>query len=140
MKPQSKVRLLVLTILAVLRALVAIPNFARARRTTSMNGCWLNLMWIETAKAQWARDQRKASKTTPTQDELMPYLAKVAPMWDGRRVRPARLQAHFPTCTLTNAPYLLGTVGTRTRCQTQSWAPELHAWDEAEYRYHYNLK
>jgi hypothetical protein len=37
-------------------------------------------MWIETAKTQWALDQRKSPEVTPTRDELLPYLARVTPM------------------------------------------------------------
>ncbi len=57
-------------------------------------------------------------------------------MWDGRRVRRVQPPTDFPTCFLTNAPYLLGNVSTRVACPTVRTLPNVHAWDEADYRYH----
>jgi hypothetical protein len=140
MNSPSKFRLLLLGGLLLVAVLTAIPYFAKARRTTSINSCQFNLMWIETAKAHWALDQSKSPDATPTPDELLPYLARVTPMWDRRHVRTDHPPDVFPTCFLTNAPYLLGTVSTRVACPTVRTLPDLHAWDEAEYRYHYDLE
>jgi hypothetical protein len=139
-KGYSKLRLLILVLLAALTIFTVLPFLAKARRTTSMNSCFYNMMWIETAKARWALAETKAPTETPTPDELLPYLAKVIPMWDGQKTKPERPPTAFPTCILTNQPYAIGNVATRIQCPTASWAPALHAWDESEYRYHYGLK
>jgi hypothetical protein len=105
-----------------------------------MNSCFFNLMWIETAKALWASDLGKSPTDTPTPDDLLPYLAQVTPMWDRRHVRSLQPANDFPICFLTNTPYLLGSVATRVACPTVRTLPDLHVWDEAEYRYHYSLQ
>jgi hypothetical protein len=139
-KGHSKLRLLTLLLLAALAVFAVLPFLARARRTTSMNSCFYNMMWIETAKAQWALAEAKALSASPTPDELLPYLAQVTPMWDGQATGSKHPPTVFPTCILTNAPYVIGNVATRIQCPTMAWAPTLHAWNESEYRYHYRLR
>jgi hypothetical protein len=138
MKTTSRIRLALLALLALTAAVVVVPNLAKARRTTSMNSCQYHQMWIETAKIQWARGKKKSPTDTPTPQELLPYLIRITPMWDGHP-NPAIPPTQFPTCFLTNAPYLIGNVTSRIQCPMTPLL-DLHRWNETEYRYHYNLR
>ena len=91
-------------------------------------------MWIESAKAKWATENKKSSSDTPTESEVFEYMGKVTPMWDGRKKRGSRVSDRMPTCFLSNSSYLVGAVGHRVHC-----AQQLHTWDEQSYRYHYAL-
>jgi len=57
-----------------LLAAIAIPNFVRARKTAQMNLCINNLRLIESAKQQWALENKKSTTDTPTQDEVVVLL------------------------------------------------------------------
>jgi hypothetical protein len=53
---------------------IAIPNFVKARDTAQANVCIENLKVIDTAKNQWALENKKTSTDTPTESDLAPYL------------------------------------------------------------------
>jgi general secretion pathway protein G len=57
-------------------AAIAIPNFVRARDIAMRNACMNNLRQIETAKQQWALENKKEndSGATPTSIDLDKYL------------------------------------------------------------------
>jgi general secretion pathway protein G len=57
-------------------AAIAIPNFVKARSTAQMNMCISNLQQIDTAKQQWALDNKKQITDTPTAQELEAYLTR----------------------------------------------------------------
>ena len=57
-----------------LLAAITIPNFVRARKTAQMNLCINNLRLIESAKQQWALENKKSTTDTPTQDEIVVLL------------------------------------------------------------------
>ena len=61
-------------VLMGLLAAIAIPNFVRARKTAQMNMCVNNLRLIESAKQQWALENKKQATDTPTQDEIVVLL------------------------------------------------------------------
>ena len=52
---------------------VAIPNFVKARQTAQKNACIAHLRQIETAKQDWALENKKADTDTPTKEELRPF-------------------------------------------------------------------
>ena len=130
----TKLAIALITVVILLLAALAIPNFMKARTTTSINSCYFNQMWIESAKAKWATENKKSSSDTPTESEVLEYMGKVAPMWDGRKRRGARIPDRLPTCFLSNGTYVVGAVGHRVRCVVKH-----HIWDEQSYRYHYAL-
>jgi len=69
---------IILSILALV-ALVAIPNFIRARTTSAMNACINNLRQIDAAKQQWALENNKTnSDTIITWEDVKPYLGRGA--------------------------------------------------------------
>ena len=53
---------------------IAIPNFIKARSVSEENGCINNLRLIDSAKQQWALEQRKLATDTPTWEDLRPYV------------------------------------------------------------------
>jgi len=65
--------MIVVSIIALL-AVIAIPQFVRARSTAQQNSCINNLRQIQSAISQYALE-KKASGTTPVQfSDIEPYL------------------------------------------------------------------
>lgn len=56
--------MIVVLIIGILLA-IAIPNFMRARESSRAKSCVANLKQIETAKEQWAMDNKKADGDDP---------------------------------------------------------------------------
>lgn len=67
--------MIVVLIIAVLLA-IAIPNFMKARDTSRTKACVANLRQIDTAKMQWAMDEKKVGTDTPTSGNLIPTYIK----------------------------------------------------------------
>jgi type II secretory pathway pseudopilin PulG len=65
--------MIVVTIIALL-AVIAIPNFMKARSSARVKSCMQNLRVMETAKAQWALDLRQPSTARPASTDIIPYL------------------------------------------------------------------
>jgi prepilin-type N-terminal cleavage/methylation domain-containing protein len=65
--------MIVVAIIGLLAAF-AVPNFVNARATTQAKGCISNLRLIDGAKTSWALDKNKGGDTTPTEDDLKPYI------------------------------------------------------------------
>jgi competence protein ComGC len=55
-------------------AAIAIPNFVKAREVAQKNGCLNNLRRIEGAKEVWALQNNKDTNSTPTMQDLTPFL------------------------------------------------------------------
>jgi prepilin-type N-terminal cleavage/methylation domain-containing protein len=68
------VEIMIVVAIIGLLAAIAIPNFVRARTTSQMNACINNLRLIDSAKQQWALEQRQNSTSTPAGADLQPYL------------------------------------------------------------------
>ena len=94
--------MIVVLIIAILLA-IAIPNFLRARESSRAKSCTANMRQIETAKEQWAMDNRKAASDTPTTANLVSEYMK-GPSEDT-----------LPDCP-SNGTYGLGDMSTRPTC------------------------
>ena len=70
------VEIMIVVAIIGLLAAIAIPNFVRARTTSQMNACINNLRLIDSAKQQWALEQRQNNSSFPATSgtELQPYL------------------------------------------------------------------
>jgi prepilin-type N-terminal cleavage/methylation domain-containing protein len=68
------VEIMIVVAIIGLLAAIAIPNFVRARTTSQMNACINNLRLIDSAKQQWALEQRQGAVVTPAGSDLQPYL------------------------------------------------------------------
>jgi hypothetical protein len=87
--------------LAISAGLLVLPNFVRARATSSSNACINNLRLIAAAKDQWALENNKTTNDTPTWDDLRPYFG--------------RATNQSPKCP-DGGIYILGKVGQNPTC------------------------
>jgi prepilin-type N-terminal cleavage/methylation domain-containing protein len=104
------VEIMIVVAIIGLLAAIAIPNFVRARTTSQMNACINNLRLIDSAKQQWALEQRQVNSSTPQGTDLQPYLGHGA-------------TGELPTCPAdtTSVPtfatsYVVQNVGTKPTC------------------------
>lgn len=67
--------MIVVAIIGML-AMIAIPNFVKARETAQRNACISNLRQIDGAKQTWALEARTAGNVVPQKDEIKPYLGR----------------------------------------------------------------
>src|SRR5580658_2963091 len=72
------VEIMIVVAIIGLLAAMAIPNFVRSRQGARMNACISNLRYIDSAKQQWALEQRKLDTDTPMGSDLQPYLGRTA--------------------------------------------------------------
>jgi type II secretory pathway pseudopilin PulG len=104
------VEIMIVVAIIGLLAAIAIPNFVRARTTSQMNACINNLRLIDSAKQQWALEQRQVNTSVPQGTDLQPYLGHGA-------------NGELPTCpadssatpTFTTS-YTAQNVGTKPTC------------------------
>jgi prepilin-type N-terminal cleavage/methylation domain-containing protein len=61
--------MIVVLIIGILLA-IAVPNFIRARESSRAKSCISNLKQIDSAKEQWAMDNKKTSADTPGDADL----------------------------------------------------------------------
>ncbi|MEW6155945.1 MAG: hypothetical protein AB1813_00840 [Verrucomicrobiota bacterium] len=124
--------------LLLLLALMAVPNFVKARVTRSWSSCLFYLMWIEQAKLLWAADQGKSSTDIPNEAELKTWMQKISPRWNGEVIqRPLpfdqsgklRLEMICPA----GGRIEIGPVGKRASCT-------LGRWDEEHFQSCYGAK
>jgi len=93
--------MIVVLIIAILLA-IAIPNFLRARESSRAKSCQGNMRQIETAKEQWAMDNKKAATDTPTAANLVDEYMKGT-------------VDTLPGCP-SNGTYTIGDMSTRPTC------------------------
>lgn len=93
------VEIMVVVSIIGLLAVLAVPNFLRARTTAQTDVCINNLRQIESAKDQWATENKKPTGTTPIPSDLSPYLRSGA----------------MPACPASGT-YTIGIVGTNAEC------------------------
>jgi len=65
--------MIVVAIIALL-AVIAIPNFMKARNSARVKSCMQNLRVMDSAKAQWALDMRQPSSARPASTDIVPYI------------------------------------------------------------------
>lgn len=70
------VEIMIVVAIIGLLAAMAIPNFVHCRSVAQMNTCISNLRYIDSAKQQWALEQRKQDTETPAGSDLQPYLGR----------------------------------------------------------------
>ena len=93
--------MIVVLIIAILLA-IAIPNFLRARETSRAKSCQANMRQIETAKEQWAMDNKMGATDTPTAANLVTeYMRGTEDTW--------------PACP-SSGTYTGGNMSTRPTC------------------------
>jgi len=103
------VEIMIVVAIIGLLAAIAIPNFVRARTTSQNNACINNLRLIDSAKQQWALENKKVSTDTPAGTDLQPYLGRGS-------------AGQLPTCPIDTAntfdtSYSPNTVQTAPACK-----------------------
>ena len=102
------VEIMIVVAIVGMLAAIAIPNFIRARNTSQRNICINNLRQVDSAKHEWALENRKADTDTPTSDELKAYMNK----------------SSFPGCP-ANGTFTINALNTDPTC-SKSGSPTLH--------------
>jgi prepilin-type N-terminal cleavage/methylation domain-containing protein len=93
--------MIVVLIIGILLA-IAVPNFVRARAASRQKSCVSNLRQIDSAKEQWAMDNRKKDGDTLS--------------WPGDLVGATLYIKSEPKCPSTDAAYTPNAVGTAPVC------------------------
>ena len=68
------VEIMIVVALIGLLAVIAIPNFTKARNRAQTNTCISNLRQINDVKQQWALETRKADTAVPAPADVAPYM------------------------------------------------------------------
>jgi prepilin-type N-terminal cleavage/methylation domain-containing protein len=101
--------MIVVLIIGILMA-IAVPNFIRARETSRRNSCIANLKQMDSAKEQWAMDNKAASGAAVVMADIAGTYMK-GPVTG-------------PICPAGGA-YTVNVVGTNPAC-SKAAAPDLH--------------
>lgn len=91
--------MIVVLIIGILLA-IAVPNFIKARDSSRAKTCVANLKQIESAKEQWAMENKKGASDTPTSTDLAGSTAYMK---------------KYPSCPVSGT-YTIGNVGTDPTC------------------------
>ena len=89
--------MIVVLIIGILLA-VAIPSFVQARETSRAKACVANLKQLDSAKQQWAMDQKAGSTASPASSDLSPTYVR-----------------SYPTCP-ESGTYTINDIGTLPTC------------------------
>ena len=103
--------MIVVLIIGILMA-IAVPNFIKARENSRRNSCIANLKQIDSAKEQYAMDQKLATGATVTMANLTDptngYIkgAATGPVCPSGGTYTVNSVGTAPTCSLAAAPNL----------------------------------
>ena len=79
---------------------VAIPSFVQARETSRAKACVANLKQIDSAKQQWAMDQKAGSTASPASTDLSPTYVRSYPTCPESGTYTISNIATLPTCSI----------------------------------------
>jgi type II secretory pathway pseudopilin PulG len=99
------------TLVEIMLASIAIPNFVKARNNSQTKACINNLRQIDAAKQQWGMENNKVTTDTPTDVVLTPYLGRGD-------------SGQFPKCPAGNVAYVINSLGTDPTCGSVGTLPE----------------
>ena len=98
--------MIVVLIIGILMA-IAVPNFIRARESSRRSSCIANLKQIDSAKEQWAMDNKAESGAAVTMAELVDpngYIKGSGPTCPGGGTYTVNAIGTSPTCSLSGDP------------------------------------
>jgi prepilin-type N-terminal cleavage/methylation domain-containing protein len=102
------VEIMIVVAVIALLAMIAIPNFLKARNSARVKACISNLRMLNTAKAQWAFETKQVSTATPVNTDVTPYLRfEQWPECPANGSYRLRRLSRTPTCTLFNDGHTL---------------------------------
>jgi len=102
------VEIMIVVAIIGLLAVIAIPNFVKARATTQANACINNLRKIDAAVNQFALEAGKNTGDVVTEDNVKPYIklnlaGKIPKCPSGGVYDTSRWKvAHTPRCSFAN--------------------------------------
>ena len=67
------VEIMIVVAIIVFLTAIAVPGWTRYRNTTAISTCINNMRQINSAKVQWAFDEKKGVQETPPMTQLLPY-------------------------------------------------------------------
>lgn len=102
------VEIMIVVLIIGILAAIAVPNFVKARESARRASCLGNMTQIDSAKEQWAMDNKKSSGDACTSANVAPTYIK-----------------SFPVCPSTATAYTVGAIGTSPSC-AKAAAPDLH--------------
>jgi prepilin-type N-terminal cleavage/methylation domain-containing protein len=103
--------MIVVLIIGILLA-IAVPNFVKARESSRTKACVANLKQIQSAKEQWAMDQRQPGTASPGAGDL----------FGAGNYIPG--PAAGPVCPANNTAYTINTVDANPACTYVLTNPE----------------
>jgi prepilin-type N-terminal cleavage/methylation domain-containing protein len=99
------VEIMIVVAIIGLLAAIAIPNFVRARNTAQQNACINNLRQIDSAKQQWALENKKTDTDTPASTDVQNYIkANRYPTCPSSGTYTVNALTNDPTCSLSTLP------------------------------------
>jgi len=94
--------MIVVLIIGILMA-IAVPNFIQARSTSRKNSCIANLKQIDSAKEQYAMENKLDTGATVTQANIAPTYIKAFPSCPGGGVYTIDVIGTNPSCSLSGS-------------------------------------
>ncbi|MBL8049184.1 MAG: prepilin-type N-terminal cleavage/methylation domain-containing protein [Chthonomonas sp.] len=94
--------MIVVMIIGILLA-IAVPNFVRARDTSRASTCVANLKQIDSAKEQYAMENRLGSGATVTQANIVPNYIRTMPACPSGGTYGIATVGSNPTCTYSTS-------------------------------------
>ena len=91
--------MIVVLIIGILLA-IAVPNFIRARESSRAKSCVANLKQIDSAKEQWAMDNKKTSADTPQTTDLYGTYTKSTPSCPSNGTYTINAIGTAPVCSI----------------------------------------
>jgi prepilin-type N-terminal cleavage/methylation domain-containing protein len=94
--------MIVVLIIGILMA-IAVPNFVKARESSRKNTCIANLKQVDSAKEQWAMDQRKNAGDACAMTDLVGTAAylKATPVCPSGGTYTVAAVGTNPTCSIS---------------------------------------
>jgi prepilin-type N-terminal cleavage/methylation domain-containing protein len=100
------VEIMIVVAIIGLLAVIAIPNFIKARETAQQNACWNNMRMIDSGKHQWALETKQQSSATPATTDIDDYIRGNT----------------YPTCPASGT-YTPGNMSTTPSCSVHGALP-----------------
>ncbi len=67
----------------VILGVVFLPRVHDLGKSTPIDPCLFNLMWIQRAKVEWARAKGQPPEAVPEVSDIAPFITALEPRWDG---------------------------------------------------------
>ena len=108
------VEIMIVVAIIGLLAAIAMPNLVHSRAISQANACINNLRQIDSAKQQWALENKQAVTASPANSSIQPYLS------------PGSAGGIFPPICPAHGTYTVGDVGTAPTCSFSTLAVNPH--------------